>query len=147
MLRWSKSSVVVAVASTSLFVGAATAAKPAQNACGLLTKTEVVAAFGQPLLNAKGGKTPTGVLYCNWIDRSSNVISVAGGKDRGGVRYRQYFLHLAEKTPVSGLGTEAATDGRSSIVARTATAFVQITADGMSLDRLTTLAKRALTRA
>ncbi len=124
------------------------------NACGLLTRAEIVTAIGEPVATVQGGKSSTGAVYCNWTGKDSHLltkgIALTAARDNVAVRYKQYVALLKKKTSLAGVGVAAVTDGQV-IVARSGGAMVEIAPlyanSGVTLTAVKALAKKALARA
>ena len=135
-------------------VGVADAGVRATTGCTLLTRAEVIAAIKEPLLTVKGGKDSTGAVFCNWTGKDTRLfskgITVIAASDNVVVRYKQYLALMKKKTPLTGVGVAAVTDGQI-IIARSGKAMIQIgplyANSGITLATIKALAKKALARA
>jgi hypothetical protein len=135
-------------------VAASAGSAARKDACALLTKSEVVAAIGEPLLSTQGGGSSTGAVFCNWTGKDSHLfskgITLTAAMDNVPTRYASYVALLKKKKPLAGVGTAAVTDG-TVIVARSGKAMVQIgpmyVNSGISAATIKSLAKKALARA
>jgi hypothetical protein len=155
MLRaMTRRSLVLLAALACAAVAASPGATKPKDACGLLTKAEVIAAIGEPLASTQGGSSATGAIYCNWTGKDSHLfskgIALIAATDNVAARYASYAGMLKSKKPVVGVGTAAVTDGNV-ILARSGKAMVQIgpmyVNSGISAAKIKALAKKALARA
>jgi hypothetical protein len=145
---------VVLAVGLALAVPLSAHARPAIDACGLLTHAEVAAAIGEPVKTAKGGVSSTGAVYCNWTGNDTHVlargIALNAATDFVGQRYRSYLGLMKPATPVHGIGVAAVTDG-TAILARSTRTVVEVAplfkGAGITLAAVETLAKKALARA
>jgi hypothetical protein len=123
-------------------------------ACALLTNTGIAAAIGEPVAQVQGGKSATGAVYCNWTGKDAKLfskgIALVAASDNAAARYKAYLALMKTKTPLTGVGVQAVTDGHV-ILARSSKSFVQIgplyVNSGISLATIKSLAKKALARA
>lgn len=143
---------VAAIVVAQAVVASAHAAAP-KDACGLLTKAEVVAALGEPLASIKGGRTATGAVFCNWFGKDSHLLSkgvtLIAASENVAQRYTSYASLLAKAKPLSGIGAAAVSDG-TVVIARSSRRMIQIgpmySGSGISFATTKALAKKALAR-
>jgi hypothetical protein len=125
-----------------------------KDACGLLTRSEVTTAIGEPLKTVKGGTSSTGALYCTYTGNDTHLlvrgIALVAASDYVAQRYKSYLSLMKPAKPVSGIGAAAVSDG-TAVLARNAHAMVEVAPQfkgaGVTLSAVELLAKKALARA
>ncbi len=144
---------LAALASSVAVAALAGAGTPKRNACGLLTRAEISTAMREPVSSTKGGRSPTGGLFCNWVGKDAGlfpkgislIVATSNPKDL----YAASGALLEKRKPVPGVGVAAVTDGNV-ILARSSRAMVQVGAtyvnSGIALATIRGLVKKVLAR-